>query len=87
MTKARSETAKLVIIVWVVAGFVTPGYEHSIANAGIFTMASMSPGGLEATMTAAVWNNLVPVTLGNLTGGALLVGAPYWFAGGWREER
>ena len=87
MAKARSETAKLGIIVWVVAGFVTPGYEHSIANAGIFTMASMTPGGLETTVTAAVWNNLVPVTLGNITGGALLVGAPYWFAGSWREEQ
>lgn len=86
MTKARSETAKLVIIVWVVAGFVTPGYEHSIANAGIFTMASMAPGGLKTTVMTAVWNNLIPVTLGNLAGGALLVGVPYWFAGARCEE-
>ena len=43
MSKAKSEVAKLIIIVWVVAGFVTPGYEHSIANAGIFTMALAAP--------------------------------------------
>jgi nitrite transporter NirC len=80
MTKARSETAKLIIIVWVVAGFVTPGYEHSIANAGIFAMAFLSPS-TAVFPPGGVWANLVPVSLGNLAGGALFVGLPYWIAG------
>jgi nitrite transporter NirC len=89
MIKARSEAARLIVIVWVVAGFVTPGYEHSIANAGIFSMAFMTPGGISTGgMLSGVWNNLLPVTLGNLAGGALLVGVPYWIAGrGTKEEK
>jgi formate transporter len=26
-----------------------------------------------------VWDNLIPVTLGNIVGGALMVGLVYWF--------
>lgn len=82
MSKTKSDVAKLIIIVWVVAGFVTPGYEHSIANAGIFTMAFAVPTGLEASglTTGGVAANLIPVTLGNLLGGAL-VALAYWVSG------
>ena len=81
MSKAQSEAAKLIIIVWVVAGFVTPGYEHSIANAGIFTMAFMAPSVTPEITLSGIGTNLVPVTLGNLVGGAFLVGLPYWASG------
>jgi nitrite transporter NirC len=81
MSKTQSETAKLIIIVWVVAGFVTPGYEHSIANAGIFAMAFSAPAtAQEITFTGAL-SNMLPVTIGNALGGSLLVGLPYAFSG------
>jgi formate transporter len=32
------------------------------------------------TLTAAVWDNLIPVVLGNIMGGAILVGAYFWAA-------
>lgn len=57
---------------WIPVGaFVVLGYEHSIANmffipAGMFEGADVSVGDM--------FNNLVPVTLGNIVGGALLVG-------------
>ena len=78
MAKVQSEVAKLIIIVWVVAGFVTPGYEHSIANAGIFTMAFLAPAATQEVTLIGIASNLIPVTLGNLIGGALLVALPYW---------
>lgn len=73
--------------------FVLGGFEHSIANmyyvpAGIFAL------GNEAYLTAAsaaqintgalTWGNLLvknllPVTLGNIVGGAVLVGVGMWF--------
>lgn len=65
-----------------VFAFVVAGYEHCIANmyyipAGIFTAAEygLSAPGLD--FTAMVVNNLLPVTLGNIIGGSLLVGGIY----------
>jgi len=80
MSKAKSEVAKLIIIIWVVAGFVTPGYEHSIANAGIFTMAFSAPMASSELIVSGIWTNLIPVSIGNLLGGAVFVAAPYWLA-------
>lgn len=81
MAKTKSDVAKLIIIIWVVAGFVTPGYEHSIANAGIFTMAFSAPAATPELSVSGIWSNLIPVTLGNLVGGAFFVGVPYWISG------
>lgn len=58
-----------------VMAFVVMGFEHSIANmffipAGMFEGASVTVGQF-------LLNNLVPVTLGNIVGGALFVGAAY----------
>jgi formate transporter len=30
-------------------------------------------------MMSFVWNNLIPVTLGNMLGGGLFLGLVYWF--------
>ncbi|MDO5662217.1 MAG: formate/nitrite transporter family protein [Brachybacterium sp.] len=48
---------------------------EAVAEAGI------TPGDVEAlTVGAAAWGNLVPVVLGNIIGGAVLVGAYFWVA-------
>lgn len=73
--------------------FITSGFEHSIANmyyipAGIF--AKLNPSWVAASGLAPEvleklnWQNfffinLLPVTLGNLIGGGLLVAGVYWF--------
>ena len=73
--------------------FIICGYEHSVANmyylsAGL--MAKANPKYLEAAVEAGVkvdklnigtifTANLIPVTIGNIIGGALCVGAVYWF--------
>ena len=73
--------------------FVLCGFEHSVANmyyiaAGIFskgnaayleaeTAAGTDVSGL--TWGAMFTKNLLPVTLGNIIGGAVLVGLAYWF--------
>lgn len=82
--KLKSEIAKMIVLFWVVLGFAGPGYEHSIANAGIFTMAMLAPQATEALTLAGACHNLLPVTLGNLLGGAVFVGWVYWFSG--RDE-
>jgi formate/nitrite transporter FocA (FNT family) len=74
--------------------FVLAGWEHSIANmyfisAGLF--ASGNPAYLDAfkaistadpsvlTWGSFIVKNLLPVTLGNIVGGSVLVGLGYWF--------
>ena len=73
--------------------FVLCGFEHSVANmyyicAGLFakgnavyTEAAKAAGvNLDAlTVGNFLTKNLLPVTLGNIIGGALLVGCVYWF--------
>lgn len=90
---ARSTTDKILSIIPPIAAFVAAGFEHSIANMyfipiGIFLRDD--PAVLQAANKTAeqlthltwqgfVFNNLVPVTLGNIVGGAVMVAAVYWF--------
>ncbi|WP_315122185.1 formate/nitrite transporter family protein [uncultured Clostridium sp.] len=73
--------------------FITSGFEHSIANmyyipAGILAKSNanwaaashLSPEKLASlNWNTFIFNNLLPVTLGNIIGGAVFVGSVYWF--------
>jgi formate/nitrite transporter len=92
---SRSITGKIISIVFPITAFVTCGFEHSIANMYFVPMAIMVHNQQDATILtlmeqsglnydAVNWtdyfiNNLLPVTLGNIIGGAVLVGLVYWF--------
>lgn len=90
---ARSVPGKVVAIVFPITAFVAAGFEHSIANMYFIPMglllkeedAAVEASGLGAEELAHLdvggflLDNLVPVTIGNIIGGALLVGAVYWF--------
>jgi len=82
----RSVTDKIVALVLPVSAFIAAGFEHCVANmyflplAWLMKQTGYVPSGFDAsaiTMTGIV-HNLVPVTLGNIVGGAGLVGAMYW---------
>ena len=92
---ARSTTDKILAIIPPVTAFVAAGFEHCVANMyfiplGLFVKA-VAPESFwtEIGKTAAdypdlTWgnlftNNLIPVTIGNVIGGTILVGAVYWF--------
>ncbi len=73
---ARRVTGKIAAIIFPITAFVAIGFEHSIAN--MFFL----PVGLWLSETAILMplvTNLVPVTLGNIVGGAVFVGGTYWF--------
>lgn len=55
-----------------VMAFVAIGYEHSIAN--MFFIPTGMMEGADVSVSAFVFNNLVPATIGNIAGGALFVG-------------
>ena len=88
---ARSTTDRVLAIVPPIATFVAAGFEHSVANMYFVPFALLvawfDPGfvvalGLDShvlTWGGFLARNLLPVTLGNVIGGAVLVGGVYWF--------
>ncbi len=77
--KLKTEIAKLVMIFCCIFPFVTIGFEHSIANMTLFSLALLIPHGELVSFTGAI-SNLLPVTLGNIIGGAV-IGFVYWVNG------
>lgn len=69
--KMKTESGKLAMIFFAVFAFIIAGFEHSIANIGIFTLAQFSSGALPM---ALVFKNLFFVVIGNIIGGGLLLG-------------
>jgi nitrite transporter len=78
-TRTTSDTAKLLLIFWCLFAFVGAGFEHSIANMTLLSLALFQPHG-ELVTWAGFAQNLVPVTLGNIVGGAVFVAGLYWLA-------
>jgi formate/nitrite transporter len=91
---ARSVTDKVLAIVFPVSAFVVAGFEHSVANMyliplalmvkafapdSLWTALSVTPESFANLTVAGFFANLVPVTLGNIVGGGVLVGGVYWF--------
>ncbi len=91
---ARSTTDKILAIIFPISAFVAASFEHSVANMYFIPYAlliQIFDPAFAANAAAAGVNltnltignfllvNLLPVTLGNLIGGAVLVAAMYWF--------
>ena len=82
----RSVTDKIVGLILPVSAFVAAGFEHCIANmyflplAWLLTEMGKVPPSFDASVITipGVLHNLVPVTLGNIVGGAGFVGLAYW---------
>ncbi len=90
---ARSVIDKIAAIVFPITAFVAAGFEHSIANMYFIPYAlfirffdpayTATVGDKVAHLDKLTWeafvlNNLIPVTIGNIIGGAVLVAAVYW---------
>lgn len=91
----RSATDRILAIIFPITAFVAAGFEHSVANMyfipiGLFIKAWAPAnfwadiGKTTADYAGLTWpnfllDNLLPVSLGNIVGGALLVGLVYWF--------
>jgi formate/nitrite transporter len=87
---ARSTTDKIAAIIFPISAFVASGFEHSVANMyfvpyglliSAFDPAFVAGSGVDMSGVSwftFLWKNLVPVTLGNIIGGALLVASMYW---------
>jgi formate transporter len=91
---ARTTVDRIFTIIPPITAFVAAGFEHSIANIyyipmGLFIKLGApdtfwaSIGKTAADFPALTWENfvgnLVPVTIGNIIGGSIMVAAVYWF--------
>ena len=90
----RSLMDKMFAMILPVGMFVASGFEHSIANMFLIPLAivirdfaspefwhaiNATPDQFPAlTMSNFIIDNLIPVTIGNIIGGGLLVGLTYW---------
>ena len=90
---ARTTIDKIVSIIFPITAFVAAGFEHSVANMYFIPYAllvkGLDPAYLAKVgdrvpdLAALTWNaffikNLIPVTIGNIIGGAIFVAAIYW---------
>lgn len=82
----RSVVDKVLAIIFPISAFVAAGFEHSVANMFFFPLAMLlqtfgSLGVPEHALQTVTWtgffSNIIPVILGNIIGGSVLVGLVY----------
>lgn len=73
---SNSTEGKVIAMAWPVVVFVVGGFEHSIANQGLFALATIVNC---PTRHGWYWANLAVTTPGNILG-ACIIGGFYWFA-------
>jgi formate transporter len=92
---ARTTVDKILSIIFPISAFVAAGFEHSVANMyfiplGLFVKITAPTTFWQAigktasdfaslTCSSFLFVNLLPVTLGNIFGGSVMVGLVYWF--------
>jgi len=85
---SQNVVGKIFAIFFPIMTFVALGFEHCVANMyfiplGIFLKSTGAAAASGLDLSGLTWgsfinNNLIPVTLGNMIGGALFVGLLYW---------
>jgi formate transporter FocA len=92
---ARSTTDKILSIIFPITAFVAAGFEHCVANMYLIPIGLTIKGWAPASFWALIGKtatdfpalttnnfllyNLLPATIGNIIGGAVMVGLIYWF--------
>ncbi|MCP4490987.1 MAG: nitrite transporter NirC [Gammaproteobacteria bacterium] len=77
--RLTSEAAKCIVIFWCLFAFIASGFEHSVANMTLLSIALLSNHPDSITIFGMM-HNLIWVTLGNIIGGSLFMGVGYWVA-------
>lgn len=81
----KGDGPKLFTMMLLVFGFFISGYEHSIANMSTFAVALIVDHPDTITIGKAI-ANIIPVTIGNLIGGAVFMAMFYNYVGGPKSE-
>jgi nitrite transporter len=75
--RVSSDSAKCIVIFWCLLAFIASGFEHSVANMTLLSLALLGNHPETVSLGGAAWN-LAWVTLGNIVGGAVFVGGAYY---------
>ncbi len=80
---SQSTTDRIMAILFPITAFVACGFEHCVANMYFIPIGLFLKNGAGVECTNLTWmnfvvRNLIPVTLGNIVGGAGLVGMVFW---------
>ncbi|MCR2812020.1 formate/nitrite transporter family protein [Microbacterium sp. zg.Y1090] len=78
--RLTTDGPKIAVILLAILAFVASGFEHVVANMTTYALGMLT--GVHDATWAAFGANMLWVGFGNLVGGALIVGAAYWFIGG-----
>lgn len=81
---AKTVPGKIMGLFFPIAAFVIAGFEHCVANmyyipAGILQSGTFGMVYENLTWGGFLLRNLLPVTLGNMVGGVVLVGVTAWY--------
>jgi len=77
--RVNSDSAKCIVIWWCLLAFIACGFEHSVANMTVLSLALVGNHPESVSLGGAAWN-LLWVTLGNAVGGGIFVAGAYWVA-------
>ncbi|WPB03975.1 uncharacterized protein RHO25_008619 [Cercospora beticola] len=78
MTLGAVEFVSKIYTIWVpIWAFVIAGYQHSIANYFMIPIGMFY--GVNFSVGKFISHSVIPVTLGNIVGGALLCSLPFWY--------
>jgi len=78
IASAAEDIASKILAIWFpIMAFVALGFEHSIANMFFIPLGMFN--GADVSIGQFLISNLLPVTIGNIIGGAGLVGVIYWW--------
>jgi formate transporter len=80
-TAARTVTGKILGVLFPIVTFVAIGVQHAPANMGYFATGLIG-GGSGIGWGEAIWWSIVPASLGNVIGGAILVALLFWYTYG-----
>lgn len=75
--RTASDAAKCIVIFWCLFAFIGSGFEHSVANMTLLTIALLAEHP-ETISIGGMIHNLLWVTLGNIVSGAVIMGVGYW---------
>ncbi|MBI2328478.1 MAG: formate/nitrite transporter family protein [Chloroflexi bacterium] len=79
--RTQNEVAKAIVIFWALFAFIASGFEHSVANMTLFSIALLG-NHPETVSLFGMGYNLLWVTLGNLLSGGLFMAFGYWLYSG-----
>jgi len=75
---AKDIGGKILAVYFPIMLFVFAGFEHSVANMTYIPLGMFL--GAEVSVSQFLMGNLIPVTIGNMIGGAVIVPAVYYYA-------